>query len=80
MSSVRSLSSVADPERFDADPDPTFQADADGSGAGSNIFLARERTCFFLPILHFFLLHNLTKLVMFNFLINDAGGGARGEG
>ena len=22
-------SSVADPERFDADPDPTFQADAD---------------------------------------------------
>ena len=21
--------SVADPERFDADPDPTFQADAD---------------------------------------------------
>ena len=26
---MRLTSSVADPERFDADPDPTFQADAD---------------------------------------------------
>ena len=25
----RAMSSVANPERFDADPDPTFQADAD---------------------------------------------------
>ena len=33
------LSSVADPERFDADPDPTFRADADPDPT----FRARDR-------------------------------------
>ena len=30
--------------------------------------------------LYFVLLHNLTKLFMCNFLSNNAGGGAKGEG
>ena len=29
VSNSTARSSVADPERFDADPDPTFQADVD---------------------------------------------------
>ena len=39
--------SVADPERFDADPDPdpTFQADADPAQAPNPI--TRVRICFF---------------------------------
>ena len=48
----------------DADPDPKF------------CYLGRD----FFSNLHFFLLHNLTKLVMCNFLSNNARGGARGEG
>ena len=57
-------SSVADPERFDVDPDSKFCQ------------LGRE--FFFKSSL--FLLHNLTELVMCNFLSNNAGGGAKGEG
>ena len=34
---------MADPDRFDADPDPTFQADADPD---PKICLARERKNF----------------------------------
>ena len=66
---------MADPERLDVDSDPdldpTFQADADPK------FVKLGRTIFFLPN-HFFLLHNLTKLVMCNFLSNNAGGWAIG--
>ena len=51
---------MADPERFEADPDPTFQADAD--------CLARERKPF--SKLHFVLLHILTKVVMCNFSVS----------
>ena len=48
---VRTLStSVAVPERFDADPYPTFQADADPD---PKYFSKREKICF-LPNLHFF--------------------------
>ena len=67
---------MADPERFDADPDPTFHADADPDpkkfllgGEKKNVFQIFK-----------FVLHNLTKLVMCNFLSNNAGGGARGAG
>ena len=45
----------------------------------SKTFLAKERKkCF--PDLNFFLLHNNTKLFMYNFLSNNARGQARGEG
>ena len=67
---------MADPERVDADLDPTFQADADPNT--KFVWLGREKNV--LPNLHFFLLHNLTKLVRCNLLSNNAGGGARGEG
>ena len=71
---------MADPECFDVVPDPyldpTFQADADPD---PTFFLARERKkCSSKS--SFFLLHNLTKLVMCNFCSNNAGGGARVEG
>ena len=55
---------MADPERYDADPDPTYQADAD---LGPKIVKLQGEKKFFLPNL-FFLLHNLTKLVVCNFL------------
>ena len=67
---------MADPKHFDANPDPTFQADADPDP--KNFQLGREKNC--LLNLHFFLLHNLTQLVMCNFLTNNAGGGSKGEG
>ena len=57
---------MADPERFDADPDPKI------------VLLGRKNNFLLNP--HFFLLHNLAKLVMCDFLSNNAGGGARGEG
>ena len=41
-------SSVADPESFSADPDPTFYADADPD---PNFFNYGEKKCFFLEIL-----------------------------
>ena len=68
---------MADPECLDADPDPTFQADVDQD---PKLFeLRREKKNFFQTF--FFSLHNLTKLVLCNFLSNNAGGGgARGEG
>ena len=44
------------------------------------IFLARERKYVFFQIFIFLLLHNLTKLVMCNFLSYNAGGGTRVEG
>ena len=55
---------MADPERYDADPDPTYQADAD---LGPKIVKLQGEKKNFLPNL-FFLLHNLTKLVVCNFL------------
>ena len=33
---------MADPERFDPDPDPNFDADED-----PNFYLGREKKCFF---------------------------------
>ena len=60
-------SSVADLERFDADPDPTFHADAD-----PNFFkLGRENLLFFLSKSY-----NLTCV---NFLSKNAGWGAGDE-
>ena len=50
-----------DPGRFGADPDPTFQADAD-LDPDPNFFLARERKQKFLSNSNFFLLNNLTQL------------------
>ena len=58
---MRLTSSVADPERFDADPDPTFQADADPD---PNPF-TRVRN-FFLQIFNY-CFQSLPKLVMCNF-------------
>ena len=63
--------SVADPERFNADPDPTFQADAD---LDSNPF-SRVRNFFFN-----YCFQSLPKLVICNFFSKNAGGSVRGEG
>ena len=68
---------MADPERFDADPDPTFQADADLDLApdpntftrGRNFFLQIFNSCF----------QSLPKLVMCNFLSKNEGGRVSGE-
>ena len=64
---------MADPERFDAYPDPTFQGDADPDP--KFVYLGREK----FSNLHLFLLHNLKKRVMCNFLSNNEGGGRKGE-
>ena len=66
-------SSVADPERFDADPDLTFQADADPDPTldpNTNPF-PRVRNCF-LQIFNYCFQSN-PKLVMCNFLSKNAG-------
>ena len=74
-------SSAADPERLDADPDPTFQADTDPDPAPDpnpdpnpstrvrNFFLQIFNYCF----------QRLPKLVKCNFLSKNAGGRVRGE-
>ena len=46
---------MADQERFDADPDPTFQADADPAPNFCHLERQKKMSNF-----HFFLLHNLT--------------------
>ena len=53
---------MADPERFDAVPDPTFQADADPDP--KFVKLGREKKCSFKS--HFFfsiILHNLSCVI-----------------
>ena len=55
---------MADPERYDADPDPTYQADAD---LGPKIVKLKGEKKNFLPNL-FFSSPYLTKLVVCNFL------------
>ena len=72
---------MVDLERIKADPDPnpTFQADVD-LNLNPKMLSDSEREKKFLPNLHFFLLHNLTKLVKCNFLSNNVGGGARVKG
>ena len=65
---------MADPEHFDAnpDPDPTFQADTDPDPFTRvrNVFLQIFNYCFQI----------LPKLVMCNFFSKNAGGRVRGEG
>ena len=56
---------MADPSRFNADPDP-------------KVFLARRENFLFKIFNLFF--QNLTKLVMCNFLNNNAGGEREGGG
>ena len=65
---------MADPEHFDADPDPTFQADTDPD---PNPFTRVRKV--FLQIFKL-LFQSLPKLVMCNFLSKNAGGRVRGEG
>ena len=65
-------SSVADLERFDADPDPTFHADAYPDP--KHFLLGIEKI--FFQIFNYFL-QNLSKFVMYNSLSNNAGGGVR---
>ena len=60
--------SVADPERFNADPDPTFQADADPD---PNFFTNRERKKKFLKIFTY-AFQNLNQILLSNFLSNNA--------
>ena len=69
--SLEVASSVADPERFNADPDPTFQADAD---LDSNPF-SRVRNFFFN-----YCFQSLPKLVICNFFSKNGEGRVRGEG
>ena len=59
---------MADPERFDEDPDPTFQTDAD-----PNPFTRVRNEKLFSSNLH----QSLPKLVMCNFLSKKAGGRVR---
>ena len=61
---------MADPESFDADPDPALDPDTKFCSLG------RQK----ISNLHFFPLHNLTKLILCKFRSNNAGGGVRGEG
>ena len=64
-------STVADPERFDADPDLTFHAEANQAPDPIwQICLAREKTLFS---------QNLTKHYICNFLSNNTVRGVRGE-
>ena len=68
--------SVADQQRFDADSDPTFQADPDP--AQDPIAFTRGRKIFFN-----YCFQSLPKLVMCNFLSKNAGGRVgdeKGEG
>ena len=58
--------SVADPERFNADPDPTFQADADPD---PNFFTNRERKKKFLKIFTY-AFQNLNQILGLNFFID----------
>ena len=60
--------SVADPERFNADPDPTFQADADPD---PNFFTNRESKKKFLKIFTY-AFQNLNQILLSNFLSNNA--------
>ena len=55
---------MADPERFDADPDPTFHADADPDPN----FVQLESEQNFSLISSTIVFQNLTKLVKGNFL------------
>ena len=64
---------MADPERFDADPDPTFHADAE-LRIRIQIFFAWERKKNFFKILQ-----NLT-CVIFAVTVQEEVGGIRCEG
>ena len=83
---LNDIGSVADPERFDADPDPTFQTDTDPDldpDPDRNPF-TRVRN-FFLQFFNYCFQNNVTivskvKLVMCNFHSKNAGGRVRGEG
>ena len=69
-------SSVADPERVDADPDPAFQA----AGFGSKICFARERNIFQIFIYFFSIfLQNLTYII-FSVTMREEGLGVREDG
>ena len=73
--SFASLCSVADPESFDTDPDPTFHANADTDP----IFLSYERKKKKFFKIFNYCFQNSTKLVMCNFLSKNAGGGVRSD-
>ena len=66
--SLEVASSVADPERFNADPDPTFQADADPD---PNFFTNRESKKKFLKIFTY-AFQNINQILLSNFLSNNA--------
>ena len=67
-------SSVADPECFDADPDPTFHADVDPAPNPDQILLARKRKQIFFQIFNTFSesLQNLS-CVIFSVTMGDEG-------
>ena len=56
---------MADPERFDADPDPAFQADAEPDPNPNPNPFTRVRNSFLQIFIYCFL--GLPKLVMYNF-------------
>ena len=64
---------MANPERFDADPDPTFQGDADPD---QNPFTSRKKISSNLQLLF----SKSPKTCNCNFLSKNAGGRVRGEG
>ena len=62
----KALTSVADPERFDVDPDPTFHADEDPGDTDPNMFYSFTYS-----------FQNLPPNFDCNFLSNNAGGGVK---
>ena len=65
---------MVDPECFDADPDPTFHADAD-----QKLFNWEGQFFSSFKIMNYSF-QNLTKPFMCNLFSNNAGGRVRGEG
>ena len=66
---------MADPERFDADPDPTFKADADPDPTPDPIPFTRVKKNFLQ-----LLFPKSPKTCRCNFLSKNAAGKVRGEG
>ena len=67
---------MANPERFDVDPDPTFHADADPYPDLKKLTKGEKK---FFKIFNY-CFEILTKLVMCNFLSKNSGGGVRDKG
>ena len=71
---------MADPECFDADPDPTFQVDVDPTQDLDPNPFTRVRNFSLLIFNYRYCFKSLPKLVMCNFLSKNAGERVRDKG